>query len=53
MHDLCHDFGLVAKLSGNKLDILNLSLFFFWVFLYAYAENINIVYIINESSLHI
>ena len=52
MHDLCHDFGLVAKLSGNKLDILNLSLFF-WVFLCAYAENINIVYIINESSLHI
>jgi hypothetical protein len=32
MHDLCHDFGLVAKLSGNKLDILNLSLFFFGFF---------------------
>lgn len=28
MYDLCQDFGLVAKLSGNKLDTPNLSLYF-------------------------
>lgn len=33
MHGLCHDFWLVAKISGNKLDTLNPSLFFFMLML--------------------
>lgn len=38
MHDLCHDFGLVAKIPETKLDTLNPPL----TFLYAYAGNTNV-----------